>query len=88
MGSPQLALLPSLVALVSAACVAAGAPNETWVTLAAYDCTAHCSGKNNTPAYGCLPAIPQKTQLACRHWAAALNYPAYAFQSKPKSVFP
>lgn len=46
--------------------VAAAVDADVWVTLAGYDCTGHCSGKANTPAYGCVAMVPQASQAACQ----------------------
>ena len=59
-------------------------PAEPWVTLGGYDCTAHCSGKNNTPTYGCRQGTPQLTQADCQRAADRANFSAYAFQTKGK----
>jgi len=71
------------------AAAAAKADADVWVTLAGYDCTGHCSGKSNTPAYGCVAMVPKASQAACQAYCQATdlgpqrggNCTAYAFQA-------
>merc|ERR1712194_135758 len=57
-------------------------PTEQWAYLAKYDSTYDCSGKNNTPAAGCLPMTPQFTLEACRDYCDRSNCSIFAFQAK------